>query len=948
MKITLAFVPLLILGIMIGWGFVIGKRNVIIRSIGILVSFVAALISVFFVKGVGYSSVEPMLETLLSNTEIGESITDFLGSAQSIGDTLMSVCTAFVAPIVFFMVFIAFSVITWIIGWIVSLIMMCVSPAGGKKRSPAVIIPCVIAQALLTLFVILTPISAYGSSVTAILYRADQLEGDSPLAESEAFEVIEVIEDANDSVAVSAYRTLGGKAFCNMLTSFKINGEKSNLMYEADAIGRIAADVLYLSGNKLVDYGSDEAEAIKDIGEGLSDSVILPTLFGEFIYSATDKWLDGESFFGMSAPDLEGMGAEIFDEAFEHLIEVFHRDARDRDALCKHFETLANTVAILAEDGVFSAMGMEGNALIDKLSSGETVRKLIDTFGSNDGFKVLIGDVTNIGMRAIGSALSIPENAEEVYSDFTGSIAEKLTYVNNSEMSEDEKCDELASVIKESFTNSGVTAELDDEVVKLYAKMILEDFGSAGEVTSEDIAEFFRAYSEVSRALDPNGAKLEADAGAIKLLSGGSDYTNDAYAGKSAEELQSTSGAGILAVIMNEILAAEESGNCTDEDIRRIIEDALVEFARTAGKDEELAREFAQSISIEATKITQELIAATENMRSAETMAETSELVTIADLLVDPEGLAAALDSKEAVEKEAEAIGKVFSSVAEISGLIGEGNGEEGKGLSDVAEGLGNILDGLSETSSVGADNTSKLMTAVMQSETVRNAADLDMATATELAKAATESENGKVNYTETMVGIAAGAGVAEKLADENAELTREDIRELLDSMNPQTAKVLKTYMNEKRVAGFGVPAEKVPTSTEMINNLLDEMGDKDKYADTYESEIDGISTLFDLLNAATAKNAEGKPIFNHGDEVGRLNSDAYSFMSTILGSDMVCNALDKSLNKDGGVVNDPFGLNLDENGRDYIAASEALDKLYGETADDRVNLIAALFGIER
>ena len=106
MKITLAFVPLLILGIMIGWGFVIGKRNVIIRSIGILVSFVAALISVFFVKGVGYSSVEPMLEALLSNTEIGESITDFLGSAQSIGDTLMPICTAFVAPIVFFMVFI--------------------------------------------------------------------------------------------------------------------------------------------------------------------------------------------------------------------------------------------------------------------------------------------------------------------------------------------------------------------------------------------------------------------------------------------------------------------------------------------------------------------------------------------------------------------------------------------------------------------------------------------------------------------------------------------------------------------------------------------------------------------------------------------------------------------------------------------------------------------------
>ena len=946
MRYTLAFVPVLLLGIMIAWGFVIGKRNVIIRTVGIGVSFLAAIISVFAVKSVGFSTVSPLLAPLLSGTELGDSLIDFLGSAESVGDVIVSVCGAFAAPLVFAAVYLTFSVITWIVGWLVSIVMMLVSAEGGRKRSPAVILPCVILQAIVTVFVVLTPFSAYGFCAEAITDRISELDKDSTLGDNE---VIALIEDANSSFAVSAYRKVGGELFCDWITSFRIGEQRSNLGNEADAIGRITADVIYLSGNKVTDYGSDEAEAIKDVSEGMSASVVIPTLLGEVVYSATDEWLgDGGSFFGVPAPDLEKHGAGIFKEAFTHLLEILHKDARDHDALCGDFDTLANTVAILAEDGIFSAMGDGGNALIDKLSGGSTVRRLVDEFGSNPGFKVLIGDVTNIGMRAIGTSLKIPENAEEVYSDFTGDIAEGLTTLNTSGASEDDKCTELTGIIKDAFVEAGVAEELDEEVARLYAKMIIEDFGSYSEVTEDDVAEFFRAYSEVSKSLDPQETKLNCGAGSVQLLAGEEGYSSEAYADKSLEELKTESGAGILAVIMNRIIEAKNSGSCDDETVHAIIEEALVEFARNTGKDEELAKEFAESISVGVDEFTDDLVTITESLRSSETMDETSTIITVDDLLVDPEGLAAALDSKAAVEKEAEAIGKVFESVGKIADLVGGiDESTEKLELSEVAEGLGGVLDGLSETSSVGAENTGKLMTAVLQSQTVRDAADLDMATATELAKAATESDNGKVNYTETMTGIAAGAGVAEKLKDENAELTREDVRELLESMNPQTAKVLKAYMNEKRVAGFGVPEGKVPLATEMINNLLDEMGDKEKYGGDYENEIDGIATLFDLLNAATAKDAEGTAIFNHGDEIGRLKTDAYSFTGSILRSNMVCDALEKTLVKDGAIMQDPFGLNLDEKGRDYLAVKDALDRHYGESVHNRVDLIAALFGVE-
>ena len=938
MGILLLLIPLILAGIMVAWGFLIGTRNVIIRLIGVGISLIAAIASIIVFKNLGFSGVSPLLSSILSGTDFGDSLLEFFESAEALGDAMVSIVTAFASPIVFAVAFVLFAIITWVIGWIVSLILLLVdSDRERKKRSVAVIVPCAVVQALLTAFVMITPLAAYSTFAKTV---AEQIDNDA---------VTSAINSVDSSVAVKIYRVVGGNATCKWLTSFEIGEDKSDLSSEAGAIGRVIGDVVYLADHKLSEYGEDESEAIRDLSDGISESVVIPALAGEVIYYATDAWLsnDGE-FFGVSTPDLDEMGAGIFDETFVHVLEILHDDARDHDALCADFDTVANTVVILTEDGIFKTMGDDGNALINKLSEGGTVRKLVAEFGANPGFKILIGDVTNIGMRAIGTALNIPENADEVYSNFTGSIADELTALNSSGKNEEEKRAELGKVIKNAFAESGIEAELDDDVVNLYAQMIIEDFGSYNEVTEEDISEFFRAYSEVSTSIAPKNEKMSA--GGVALLEGNEsyEYSSEAYAGKSLEEIRAQSGAGLLAEIMNAVLNAQKNGK-SDAEIGKIVEDAYVKYAVASGKDSDKAKEIAEAVAKQAGTVTEELVSATANMRSPESMAESSSIVTLEELLVDAVSFAESLDSAETVEKEAEAIGNVFNSMSEIVSLLGENNDSMGVGdLSNVAESIGTMLDDLCDTSVLGEENTGKLMIAVIQSESVREAADLDMISATELAKAATESENGKVNYTETMAGIASGASLADKLADESKELTREDIRELLDNMTPQTAKVLNTYMTEKRVAGFGVPESKVAVSTKMINNLLTEMGNKEKYSNDYEGEIDGITTLFDLLNAATAKDKTEKVIFNHGDEIGRLNTNAYDFTAAILRSDMVCNALEKSLNKGGVLTQDPFGLDLDENGKDYVAIKDALNKHYGETSDSRVNLIAALFGVER
>ena len=138
-----------------------------------------------------------------------------------------------------------------------------------------------------------------------------------------------------------------------------------------------------------------------------------------------------------------------------------------------------------------------------------------------------------------------------------------------------------------------------------------------------------------------------------------------------------------------------------------------------------------------------------------------------------------------------------------------------------------------------------------MQSETVRESANLDHKTATELAKAATEKnpDGSKPNFTDTMNSLASGAALADKLSKEGETLTEDDVRQLLDDMTPQTAGMLKSYMTEERIRSFGIPEElAVKMATENPARL---MGlNKGKIEVGYDADFIIVDEDFNLIRA--------------------------------------------------------------------------------------------------
>lgn len=977
-------IPALALMVAIAWGFLIGLGRTRVRFICTVASFVIALIAAFCVKGVQYDQLAATLNSMLSGQSgIAAEIWAFVQSSQPLQQAILATGGAILAPIVFLAVFLVLAIASWIVCGIVFLVLTLLS---RKKvsRAPIRIIVYAAAQVLITVFVLVTPISVYLGCASGLVDSAADMgllkENVQSSGEISVAEAKEAVDTANKTPLVATYRALGGKAFCNGLTSIKVGEQKSNLSVELEAIGSFASNIVKLTGSNIKEYGAEESQAIKGMTDCFGESLLLPTIAGEVIYGATDAWLDesGEGkFLGIAKPTFKDSTTAMFAEPFDHILEAFHADAKKTEALRADFTTLGNLVGILAQDGVFASMGdASTDALVSKLSSGTTIKSLVVELGKNASFKILISDLTNIGMRAIGSSLNIPENAEEIYAQFTGDIAEAMNTLLASEKTNEEKKTELISEIKTAFAESGNDLELEDEVIGLYADTLLTDFANYETVTADDVAEFFQVFAEVNESSIPDvaesasGNSVTTALGSFTLTEQKKEYKSPVYAGKTLQELKESTGAGLLANVMQGVANAAlvtETEEEFQEKVQAVLKESYKTYAvannQSESDAEAAASMFAASVTLTVTSVSEEQVAKTASMQSPETLKTVTVKITVEDLLVDAKAASESLNSEAAVENEANAIQNIFGSAGDIIGKVTSGEGmNDISSLGEVAESLGAVLDHMSGTASVGESNTNKLVIAVFQSETVRNSANLDLKSATELGQAATEKnpDGTKPSFAETMGSITAGADIASKLSDPNATLTEQDVEELLKNMTPQTANMLKVYMTEERIKGFGMDDENVPITTELIQNLLTEMGDKQKYGDSYSEQTNGILTMFQMVSAVSKDGGEYAYLFNHtlpeGKVEGRLKLTADEAVTAILDTDMVCNAIMNTRENHPEWKNNPFGLSISQENRehvDYQATKTAIESYYAahaaedEALDDRIYAIADFLGID-
>ncbi len=488
---------LLLLVISVAWALIRGVTKARIRFLCVVLCAAVALIGVLAFRDRLddlYKQFEPQLRDFLINNGM-EDLWNFISGSSNIRETIEASGGAFLAPLLFLIVFIALQFVTWIVYFIVTLLLHGAIKRREERRHFRLFRSPVygVLQFIVILFVFLTPVFAYLQFAPAAVRAAN----DADLIPANAKQTVteENAVKAKDHPLMQLYGKLGGSKVNKALTEMKLQGEKTYLADEVESIAGMTGDVVTLKNAGAVEnWTNKEAEAIRSLAGSLGDSKVVSSLIGELLGQATDKWLAGETFFGMAKPSM----GEYMDPFLNILLADLGHDSESLTAIADDLQTVGDLLSVLIRDGILTHLNDNDN-LVDLLTKGTTVKDMIDILKANQTLSNLVPEFTKIGMKAVGDMLQLPDvnpaDYEEFFDEVTDKLNEVLDQINISELPEGEAREQaisdLTDKLQEQLNEAGVDVELNDDIIGVYADTILDQFDGSEPVTVDQLKELF-------------------------------------------------------------------------------------------------------------------------------------------------------------------------------------------------------------------------------------------------------------------------------------------------------------------------------------------------------------------------------------------------------------------------------------------------------------------------
>lgn len=709
-------------------------------------------------------------------------------------------------------------------------------------------------SAVIVLAVVLLPVAFYSNlaaNVADVVVEAEVLDAATEKTVSTVSK--DYVEPIADSLAVQMFRVFGGDAMINGVTSFTFKNQTMQLGDEIDAIAAVAGKAMPLVKMGGIDkLGTTEADALVAVVAELSDSKFLTAIASEAVYLLTDDMVTGKEAMPL-ADD------EMFGDLIAKTITIVHDDAKDTSKFKADLKTVADMASALVKGGVLENM-KDTDALFEGLANGHTITDVIIVLGKNSSMKCLIPEVTNIGIEAIGSFVEIKADANEAYNELMNTIAADLNSVNG--LDDATKVTELSVKLNDAFDQAGIV--IDKKVIDLYSVAMIDGIlnEKKGTVTADDVQGFFVAYAKAKDA----------------------------------------SSAATLAGMINALEALNNESPTFEADVAAILANGAAKMLGTNS-----GALYNAVVGVQLKKaIAKDTATNTAALQNAEKFENATLLVFMDELLVDVDE-ATKLITDATLSAEANAIGGIFSKAGN---LLNEVSGDE-INIGTMAGSVGGILNSLQTSKCVGPDRTAKLFIAIVQSGIVRDAANMDIATATELGTKGSTGAN--VDYEKTFKTISNAMDVLQNMNSSTEEgMTTEALTTVLQDLNPQTAGMMETYITEDRLAeDYGLNQEQSTTAAPLISDVFGYWNDPDVSMTEEESkkEAEALSDVMTLVTSASDKANSGESnqsVFGGEDSV--LGKSADETVETFMSSEALKHSLNKN-SEEGTLDGDPFGM---------------------------------------
>ena len=923
MDMIFSLVLLLFVAISVVWSVFVRKlAKTRIRSICAIASVLLALIGTIVIKS---TVIDPSFVkgTLLPMASLPAEVMNLINGSDLILEFLVGFPVALISPLIFVVLYVVLRLLTGIVYlFILIFARKAIKKSNEKNTSYAKVrsIAWSAVSALLVLLVILVPVAFYGSLVEEVV----DVVADMEVLDNETKGVINNVSNSyikpiTRGTTVELFRAVGGDAIIDELTAITVEGEVVYIKNELNAVLTLVGNIAPLAKDGAPNtYGEAEANSLVVAVESLTDSKILTTIASQVIVVFTEDMVNGEKDVPMA--DNELLGGLITD-----VITIVHNDAEYVDRFEEDLMTVAKMASELIKGGVFANLG-DTDALLDELAGGDTIKNVILVLGENKNMKSLIPEVTNIGIKAIANAVEVKEDATAVYNELMDSIAADLNDVKKLE--DAEKVSKLSPELNDAFDKAGIV--IDKQVIDLYSVAMIQGIVNEvddREITAKDVQAFFAAYAG-------NGENKAATvlARMINSLSR-EDIKSESYDAEAVASMLDTEAQAMLGTNEGALYEA-----IVGVKLKRNLDNMFVDKTVDPKYSYAIQKKFYTASTFDNTVA----------LQSAEMMRERTLLIFMDDVVVD---VAEVGDFDP--EVEAEAIGGIFSQAGSLmNDLDGDIN------IGKMAGSVGSILNSLRNSESVGEERTTNLFIAIIQSSMVRDAANMDIGTATQLGVKGTakNSDGTPVDYEKTFKTISNTMDVLQNMNSSTEEgMSQADLSTVLKDLNPQTAGMIESYITEERLTeDYGLDAEQSSTAAPLISDVFGYMGSADLSEEECEREAEALNDVMNLVTNASDRAASGETtgqtVFGDDPNTSVMGKSAEETVETFMASESLKHSLN---NNSEELENDPFGMQgmMDEDSEDKQQLMDAMKGHYEASEDkekdanDLTNL-GKLFGL--
>ena len=914
MDMIFALALLLIVAISVVWSVFVRKlAKTRIKSICVIASVLMALIGTIVIKTfvIDPNFVKGTLLPLIPS--LPAEVMDLINGSDLLLEFIVGLPVALISPLIFVLLFVVFTLLTSIVYLFIIIFAGKAIKKSNKKKVPyekARSIAWSTASALLALLVILIPVAFYGSLADDII----SVVADVDAVGAETQDMIksvseEYVKPIAEGTTVSLFRAIGGDMLIDEMTSFTVEGEVVFLKTELNAIVGVAGNIMPLTKDGAPQsYGKEEADSLEAAVDALTTSKFLTLIASEAVYFLTDDMVNGEAEIPMA-------DNEMFGSFITKLFTIVHDDAKDTDKFTADLKTVAVMVGDLIEGGVLANMD-DTDALLDELAGGDTIKNVIRDLGKNPNMKPLIPEFTNIGIIAIANAVEVKEDEQAVYDELMSTIAADLNSVKD-ETDETKKVYDLSLKLTNAFDTAGIA--IDKQVIHLYSVAMIQGIineKSGEEVAAADVQAFFVAYAESADEIstpalvedDENANSAPAVLARLVYNLSNVDVDKPGFDGESVTNMIAAEALALVGTTesdLYDIIVEGKQLNVEGKDkpvnvgpikLKKNLDTMFANSEENPKYDYAIQKKFYSTSTFENTVA----------LKNAEEMKKKSLLIFMDDVVIDVDNV-----GDFDPENEAEAIGGIFSKAGS---LMDDLSGEE-INIGTMATSVGGILNSLEMSASVGEERTTNLFIAIIQSAMVRDAANMDIGTATQLGVKGTHknADGTPVDYEKTFKIISNTMDVLQNMNSSTEDgMSQPDLEVVLKDLTPQTAGMIESYITEERLEeDYGLHPDQSSTAAPLISDVFGYMGSADMTEEECAKEAEALNNVMTLVTGASdraaAGDTTGQTVFGDDPNTSIMGKEADETVEIFMASESLKYSLD---NNSEDLGNDPFGLN--------------------------------------